>query len=449
MATFKHNNTPYHGVIINDICPYDYCREDTDSLSIHLEFPDDQCAFNRSKILCGTCQDSLSQVLGNSKCMKCSNSKLPGIIAVIFIAGVLLVAFLMPLNLTVSVGTINGLIFYANIIRETQNIIFPQAANTSFLTLFVAWLNLDLGIEACFYDGLDAYLKVWLQFVFPLYIWVIVSTIVIVSHYLSLISQWTPSNAPQVLATLFLLSYAKIMRIVITVFSSTVLLYPNGFKERVWLYDGNVGFLKGKHIPLFIATFILFVFLTVPYTFSLFCIQWLQRFSNYRPLFWIHRLMPLFDAYTGLYQHKHRYWPGFLLLVWVVVLISFSQNYNNDPAINLLIIAIISFALSIYASYVNVYKNKFKSILEISFLLNLGFLSITIFYQLVHDKSSILPALLSIGSAFLQFVIIVLYHGVLQVLSLRNIKSAKALLSTLIVILHRLEKDNIICRINY
>ena len=122
------------------------------------------------------------------------------------------------------------------------------------------------------------------------------------------------------------------------------------------------------------------------------------------------------------------------------MLISFSQNYNNDPAINLLIIAIISFALSIYASYVNVYKNKFKSILEISFLLNLGFLSITIFYQLVHDKSSILPALLSIGSAFLQFVIIVLYHGVLQVLSLRKINRAKALLSTLIVKVTRIRE---------
>ena len=73
-----------------------------------------------------------------------------------------------------------------------------------------------------------------------------------------------PNNALQVLATLFLLSYAKILRVVITVFSSTVLLYPDKFKKRVWLYDGNIEFLTGKHIPLFIATLLLLILLSVP-----------------------------------------------------------------------------------------------------------------------------------------------------------------------------------------
>ena len=31
-------------------------------------------------------------------------------------------------------------------------------------------LNLDLGIQTCFSDGLDMYAKAWLQFVFPIYI---------------------------------------------------------------------------------------------------------------------------------------------------------------------------------------------------------------------------------------------------------------------------------------
>ena len=40
-AILKHNITEHHGVVINHFCPYDYCREDTDSLSFQLEFPDD------------------------------------------------------------------------------------------------------------------------------------------------------------------------------------------------------------------------------------------------------------------------------------------------------------------------------------------------------------------------------------------------------------------------
>ena len=65
--------------------------------------------------------------------------------------------------------------------------------------------------------------------------------------------------------TLFLVSYAKMLRITITVFSSTTVVYPDGHQRRVWLYDGNVDYLKGKHIPLFIAALILLIFLSIPY----------------------------------------------------------------------------------------------------------------------------------------------------------------------------------------
>ena len=73
-------------------------------------------------------------------------------------------------KLTVSAGTLSGLVFYANIVGVNHNIFLP-VKSTDALSVFIAWLNLDFGIETCFYDGLDAYSKTWLQFVFSLYIW--------------------------------------------------------------------------------------------------------------------------------------------------------------------------------------------------------------------------------------------------------------------------------------
>ena len=135
------------------------------------------------------------------------------VIPALLIAGVLLVIFLMLFYLTVSLGTINGLIFCANIIRSSQAIFFPPESVISapLLSTFIAWLNLDLGIEACFYNGLDAYTKTWLQYAFPLYIWLLVIIIIVASQYSTMVSKLTPNNALQVLATLFLLSYAKIL----------------------------------------------------------------------------------------------------------------------------------------------------------------------------------------------------------------------------------------------
>ena len=42
------------------------------------------------------------------------------IVPTIIVAGILLAGFLMILNFTVSTGTINGLIFFANIVRANQ-----------------------------------------------------------------------------------------------------------------------------------------------------------------------------------------------------------------------------------------------------------------------------------------------------------------------------------------
>ena len=171
---------------------------------------------------------------------------------------------------------------------------------------------------------------------FSLYIWLIVIKIIITSHYSTKVSKLLGNNALQVLATLFLLSYTKILQIIITVFSFTTLIYPDGYHKKVWLYDGNIKFLSGKHIPLFIASPLAFTALSFP---SLISIQWLQKISHYQVLFWVRKLMPLFDAYTGPYKYKHRYWTGFLLLVRVIFLLIFSLNQPNNPAVNLLAIA--------------------------------------------------------------------------------------------------------------
>ena len=152
------NNNQYNRqtIVINDHCPYDYCQNDIDSLTIDLETPDKQCAFHRSGILCGACQANLSQVFGTSNCKECSSFMVFAIVPITIAAGILLVGFLMVLNFTVSTGTINGLIFYANIVRANQAVFFPARITTSFLSIFIAWLNLDIGIEVCFYNGLDA-----------------------------------------------------------------------------------------------------------------------------------------------------------------------------------------------------------------------------------------------------------------------------------------------------
>ena len=130
-------------------------------------------------------------------------------------------------------------------------------------------MNLDLGIETCFFDGMDAYARAWLQFVFPAYVWAIALFIIMFSHYSIRISKLIGNNSVPVLATLILLSYSKLLQAVISVLSATNIHFLNGSTMSAWERDGNIQYLTGKHIPLFVFALAVLVLLWFPFTLTL------------------------------------------------------------------------------------------------------------------------------------------------------------------------------------
>ena len=402
----SHDNET-SGVLYYAHCPFDYCKH-TD-MDIQLNNSDEQCAFNHSGILCGSCKPGLSLALGTSQCLQCPNTYLTLLIA-FGVAGLALVFLLVICNLTVTEGTLNGLIFYANIVLVNKAIFLPSN-NTNILTVFIAWVNLDLGIHTCFYDGMDAYGKTWLQFAFPLYIWTLVGLIIYLSRYRA-VNRLIGQNAVKVLATLFLLSYAKLQRAIIAALSITFIQYPDGSKRYVWLLDGNVDYFAGKQILILMAGLASLFFMSLPYTLTLLFICYVRRIATprYRLLRWIVRLLPLFDAYTAPYKPRYQFWTGFLLLVRNILFLVFAINYSNDPALNLMAIAIASLiVLTLTWSFRAVYKQWPLDVLESSFILNLGTVSVIVLYTGVSQSASVV-GYTSTGVAFATFVGIILYH---------------------------------------
>ena len=141
---------------------------------------------------------------------------------------------------------------------------------------------------------------------FPAYIWVLVGLIIVVSHFSHRFANLLGNNPVSVLATLILLSYTKILRTLIMVLYVTYLEYPT-YNRMVWLYDGNIDYLSGKHIPLFLVSVLAFLFLFLPYTLLLLFGQRLQAISHLKFFSWVNRLKPFMDSYHAPYKAKHRY----------------------------------------------------------------------------------------------------------------------------------------------
>ena len=405
-------------LILHPHCPFDYCKPATDHTSFPLNNTDLQCANNRSGFLCGRCKSGLSLALGSSKCLQCSNLHILLLIP-FALAGIALVLLLLVFKLTVAAGTINGLIFYANVVTVNRAIFFPPN-QTNILTVFIAWLNLDLGIETCFFDGMDTHAKTWLQFIFPLYIWSLVGLIIIASDYSSWIARLFGSNPVAVLATLFLLSYAKLLRTIIAALFFTFLDYPNEVQVAVWLYDGNIKYLHGKLIVLFLVASLTLLLLFLPYTLLLTMGQWLQAKSNRRVFYWINkpRIKPFLDAYQAPYRDQHRYWTGLMLCLRCALFLVFAFNTQADPSLNLLAIGAVVVGLLTVTHFTGlIYKKMYPDILEISFILNLGILAIATYYVklAVVPASQAAVAYTSVSVALTTFVGVLLYHTYQQV----------------------------------
>ena len=218
-----------------------------------------------------------------------------------------------------------------------------------------------------------------------------------------------------------MLSYAKLVRLTITIFSSTTLKYPDGSIRKVWLYDGNIDYLKGKHIPLFISALLVLLVLSIPYTALLLFIQCLQLKSKYRVLFYISKFKPLFHAYTGPYKDKHRHWTGLLLSVRIILFVAFSVNVLGDPAINLLGVAIITTCLFVYTFlFGGIYKFWYLNALECSYLFNLSVLSTATLFTRLTDGNQAAVIYTSVSVAFATFKLVALCHLVYKIVSFRQ-----------------------------
>ena len=404
--------------IIVRYCPQTHCRPMSTEIKAYTHCIDQnlQCNFNRENILCGKCRHGLSIVFGTPRCIKCdhiSRWAIFGMVCGFALVGLILVVFLLVCDFTVTKGTINGFIFYANIVEINQEIYFPLSAHNgedhpiyrTFRT-FIAWLNLDLGAQTCFFNGMTTFEKTWLQFVFPIYIWLIAGLLIWLSRKYRLITRLMKNNGTKVLATLILLSYTKLLRSIMVSVKGVSL----DSEDFVWYYDGTVPYFYGRHVVLFLNA-VFFGIILLPFTLALLFIKHLPRLTSYRMFHWLNKLKPFFDAYTGPYRDEYRFWVGFQLLIRIF-LISATASKTNGDFLLLQVSGVCALLLSVNYFYgTRIYKKRSTNVIEALLLLNLIFWSMaTVYFERLNTSTH--PAVyIFAGLTFLQFcMVLIRYH---------------------------------------
>ena len=449
------NKTNWIGVYNNSLpalaqtCPLDYCNSYITKLSPETLM--DMCNGGRAGITCGHCPGNLSVVFGSSKCQVCSDMWLTTLV-MFAVLGVFLVAALFFLNLTITQGTLYGLIFYANIIQVNTSIFFNQSILNP-MQVIVSLVNLDLGLPMCFYNGMDDADKAGLQFVFPAYLLIITMATIVVCHYclqrsttsstgfsFYRVSYIIGERAVGVLSTLIYLSFSKLMRTTIDILTYSTVHLPSGV-VKVWFYDGNVEYLHGKHTTLFVVAIIISILLLLPYTIALAFIPIIEQYSEHNRLFnYLHkkanRIKPINDAHYAPYKGEWRWWLGARLWL-LVVMYSFNPVYSSDrPSLLLTIQATMVILFTIAQARIkpfgqshhnthqsnrriNFYNHLYNS-LDMFYLLNYTALAMSMSYiidqGLDHQQIAAITVGVLVGLYVVMLMVTVLYHLIVAIL---------------------------------
>ena len=406
-------------LLFSDYCLPAYCRDVYMSKEVFLSNLTHQCLHGRVGTLCGECPEGQSVMLGSYNCMACSYYGLL-VVALFLVAGPFVIALICFLNWTVTARSSNGLLLYLNIVSINSDLLL---SSNSFAFAVISWLNFQIGIEICLFDGMDEFAKTALGFAFPLYLLSLVALIVMVSKCINMhrINKLIGPRITPVLATVIFFSYTMLSDSVVKSLLFASLCNTDGGCHPVWLLDGSLKYFRStKHLILAcIALTVLFILL-IPITLIAVIGDLFRRCISNR---WY---MNFLDTFHSSYRFRWGFWMGVRLMLRVVLLL---LKVTVKPEVVWLITACFSLSLAAAESVLKPFRHlrfdrfthrlverwcsseengrTVANYLDISFLVNLTALFLCISY--LPDSAEVFISL-SLCVALLELLLILSYH---------------------------------------
>jgi len=188
--------------------------------------------------------------------------------------------------------------------------------------------------------------KIGLQFVFPVYLWLLMFVIIMVGKKYIRKRKSTHSAVP-VLTTLILLSYSKLLRTTISVFSAVTIHYSTkdsnfSISQQfiAWQPDPNIKYLESTHIVFLLVAVLCMVLFILPLAFALTFPSIVLQSKKLSYFF------PLLDSIYAPYNNKYHYWFGvcIIIIIYYSVMESVLSSYQ-DALLLLEVVVVLLFTL--------------------------------------------------------------------------------------------------------
>ena len=401
----------------NQTLPYFYSGDLSSNQSFKLsdgitDYHPPLCLYQREGTLCGRCSEGLSVVFGSTECQHCSNAWITSV-SIYLVTGPLLIYLLYALKLTLTSGTLNGIIFYAQaancgLLDMLRFHYFKSSIDrlSGFAIFIIHVLNLETGLPRCFYNGMTELWKAFLTFMFPLYLLTIVIVLIILSRFSPKLSNRIAHSSVQVLVTVVHLSFSKLILQLINVMTYAE-VYTSNDIHHVWYLDGTVKYGGYSHRILMIVTLIVVLGLLLPYVLLLLFAKPL------RPLACTNKyLRPLLEAIHAPYKEGKQYWFILRLLLLCAMYGVYAKYRATDLyslffATNLMLVIFL-----VIQVYIKPFRSKLINLLDSGLVMNITLIYLTYWY-FFQKKDPLMIKIISFSSVFVTFVtlvMVIVYH---------------------------------------
>uniref|UniRef100_A0A1X7TZX7 Uncharacterized protein n=1 Tax=Amphimedon queenslandica TaxID=400682 RepID=A0A1X7TZX7_AMPQE len=214
----------YTKLIVNDTSSVAIANSDNLSNSVPL------CIDNREGLLCSQCPPGYSVVFGSYECKQCSNWWLFTLI-IYAVIGPLLIYLFYILKLTLTTGTLNGIIFCAQLFSFID---LPSVDKKGADILLNGWNQYQFDYSLCLYNGMTELWKQGLRTMYQVYILSILLGIIVLISALIYGSSWyfIQSNHEDGLITIIAVSNAVIITSLLGVIILHI-LWVTGLLEKI------------------------------------------------------------------------------------------------------------------------------------------------------------------------------------------------------------------------
>ena len=377
------------------------------------------CTEHHEGLLCGKCENGYSVLLNSKKCKICDDKYMIINILALLAYGPLLIGILFVFTLTLSTGTLNGIIFYANVsnIGLADVLMLYSFGNKALIVCIsisvklLEILNANPVYPDCLFDGMNELWKTAIRLIFQVYLFAIVIALIVLSRNSTWLTRKLGNSSIKVLVTIFHISVSRMLLTLIDVLTCThVHIEASKDPLSVWFLDGNVHCLTDQHLLLAILTITLVCPLSLVYGIGLLCPRRISKTP-----FGSKYCRPLIEAIHAPYKQGKEYW----FVLRIVLLIFFYTIYAIFRGLNWLLICDITLpvlsAFIVAQVHIKPFKSNIVNVLDLLPMLNFWLLEMTIWYDLENVEFKIFAVKCVISVFFTMFLLfLIMFHRVIK-----------------------------------